>query len=181
MPLEIPARTAARITGLALRFFVCLTVAGCAPKDPLNWKISAATPDDFNDWCQHKLHRMPQNLVIELNTSFDIIFNKVELNRAAVVHDNGFDPFCQRVNHLPIRDVIADACQIEDESLLSEIIHTQDAMTENIDRSFSADAAEQERFKQAIDYQKKGIDELNKELQHNRARIKELESELDNK
>jgi hypothetical protein len=181
MPPEIPARPAGKITCLAPWFLVCLMVAGCAPKDPLDWKISADTPDDFNIWCQRKTDRLPQNLIIELNTSFEIISNEVEPNRA-VVHDNGYDPFCQRVNHHTIRDIIVDAYQIADESLLGEMIRTQDAKINNINRSTSVGTvAEQDRFKQTIDYQQKRIDELDKELRHNRARIKELEPDLDSK
>ena len=176
MPRGIPARPVAKITCLARWSLICLVVAGCAPKDQLDWRISADTPDGFNEWCQLKTHRLPPNLIIELNNSFEIILDKVEPNRASIVHDNGFDPFCQRVNHLPIRDVIVDACQIADESLLTEIIRTQDVITANINDSTSAGTvAEQDRFKRTIDYEQKYIDELNKELQRNRARIKELE------
>jgi predicted RNase H-like nuclease (RuvC/YqgF family) len=86
------------------------------------------------------------------------------------------------VNHHTIRDIIVDAYQIADESLLGEMIRTQDAKINNINRSTSVGTvAEQDRFKQTIDYQQKRIDELDKELRHNRARIKELEPDLDSK
>ncbi len=182
MPIATPARFVTKITGLALGVFVCLMVAGCAPKDPLDWKIHADTPDDINDWWQRKKDLMPQNLAIELNASFETIFNKLEFQRVSIEPENGFDPFCLRVNHASIRDVIVDAYLIADESLLSKIITTQNELIKNVDLSASDDTtAKQSPLDQIIGYQKKQIDELNKELQHNRARIKELEPEADKK
>jgi hypothetical protein len=175
MPLEIPARTVAKITCLALSFLACLMVAGCAPKDPLDWKIEADTPADFDDWWQQKKDLLPPSLAIELHATFKIISERVEPRGTPKIPDDGLDPFCQRVNHWRIRDALLDGYMLANESLQSQVLIEQNKVLRYIQLSGTpVIGSQQNELDQAIKYEQQLIDALNRAIQHNQARVHEL-------
>lgn len=148
-----------------------LALAGCVPADPLDWKISAKTPAQFNEWRDEDLPRLPA----EVQKEFIHTFNFFAAQTPGVTSkrmDATDNPLCRRLHGRTIRNVIIEGYSLETTALLSKISTTSDNLLRNLQRSQTAAAAPaQDRFDRVQLSQTDAIAVMEKRLAEIKARV----------
>lgn len=151
-------------------------LVGCGPKNPLDRTVDASNPGTYLAWWKHERRRLPQGLEAELDDAFRAINNSI-VRRYAVDLNSSNDPFCVKVNGLTLRDVLIDAYLQENEVLLKRIsLGTTNLATLTKNPAFDDDAKTSKRRDYVIKQQEEIITVWKTALEHNQARITELQS-----
>jgi len=165
-------------------WFVSLSLvlfAGCQPRDPLDWKISARNHADFDDWANKNMILLPPELAKELKTSIEQIAGNTP--RAAVAdaekayYDNT-DPVCRQLHHHTVRDVIISGYLVSNTVLLHRVnreLVNISKFTAMLDEA-GADPAKYHGLERVIKYHQLLVDRSNSQIAANKKRIEELEA-----
>jgi len=154
---------------------LCVVLAGCTPHDPLDWKVSAKTPEDFETWRDSHVQLLPDDLREEFTRSFGW-FAKLSPGSVAPSSFNDTTNFiCRKLNGRMVRLVILEGYELETRELQARISTRSDnilkniAMTEGIN-----DPAIEQRFDRARRAQAESIETMEKRLRFIETRVNEL-------
>src|ERR1051325_2435512 len=108
-----------------------LAWAGCRPRDPLDWKISAKTPAHFEEWRDEDLVRLPTVEQAEFNRAFSFFAATAPRALADKDMDATNNPLCRRINGRTIRSVILEGLDLEKRALYARIYTESDNIARN--------------------------------------------------
>lgn len=163
---------------MPLRHFIpvlCLALLGCIPADPLDWKVSAKTPNHYHEWRDTDFRRLSP----EVRGEFDRTFNWFATLTPGGAKTDKLDQenaLTRRLHGRTIRSVVLEGYQLETTALLSRISNTTDNMLRSLqlgERSGSAFSAQ--RLDQNREAQTAAIEKMNARLAEIKARVQQLE------
>ena len=181
LPDRAVARRSSHWRGSVVGIFslIALWLAGCQPADPLDRKVDAATPADYNSWVAKTLPTLPENLAREFAQAIARIkeetpqFHTLRNEREFKSQSN---PLCRQIDRRTLRQVIVAGCEASNVTLLRRIKLESDELLALMKRGESATvtAASETRLDQLTDFRRKALDALRAQVEANRQRIKEL-------
>lgn len=162
----------------ALRHVVLLLVllgASCQPADPLDWKVSANTPEDYNAWNIRTVAKLPP----ELREEYLRAFNKLAVATPGGISPRSMTdehfPLCKRLNGRTVRTIIIDGYAAERQRLLEKIGAETDTMLRNLQRRAKiTDPNADARYDRVQDAQSASIDAMNRRLEEIDAQVKKF-------
>ena len=98
-----------------------LVLTGCRPQEPLNWKISAASPDDFDAWTERTNPLLPVELRKELARAVTFIQGNSGISAVHLRRSNVSNPFCRRIDRKTIRHVLLEGYFAEKKFLADRV------------------------------------------------------------
>ena len=156
-----------------------IVLANQQPSDPLDWRVKAKTPEDFEQWSDDNIHLLPPDLAKELYRAFSNIEARTPQSRPLKKDSDYLSetvPFCVRIHHRTIRAVLIDGYSAANETLSLGITLESDNIIKNLKRQETLDAKspEYERFERKIAAQEKTIAASKVEIEKNTLRLTAL-------
>lgn len=153
-----------------------LLLAGCQPKDPLDWKISASSPDAYNVWIERHHHLLPPDLQHDFNRAFAFLRNDTAIRFGRVDPGKIQNRLCPRLDGRSIRALILEADQVESDALRTRISVTVDDIVRNTkaSESLAGRPADLQRFADARAGQEAAIKAMRVRLAEIDAQVREL-------
>jgi CRISPR/Cas system-associated protein endoribonuclease Cas2 len=146
-----------------------VAVAGCQPRDPLDMKISAQSPDDFNRWTDTHDSRLPPEAAQEFHRAF------ARLQQGTLAGDSqgAAAALCRKLDGRTVRQVIADGYFMANTSIRRSILNELDNVQRNLARAQrpEASAQEVETLQELVKRQEAGIEKLRSQLTTNEWRL----------
>jgi hypothetical protein len=130
---------------LALLVIAASALAGCTPRDPLDWKISAKTPAHFEEWRDQDLARLPEAQQAEFNRAFSFFSSTAPRALESKDMNATSNPLYRRVNGRTIRSVILEGLDLEKRALYARIYTESDNMVRNAQLTATRDDPETAR------------------------------------
>src|SRR2546423_648274 len=99
-------------------FLAGCCLSGCGePADPLDRKVEADTPAEYNEWNHRTLPQLPEPLRSEFGHAFEEIV--IVSGRAGTARnlEDSTDPVCRRLNGRTVRAAILDGYRLESDRL----------------------------------------------------------------
>ena len=163
----------------ALVLFGAFAFGACTPRDPLEWKVSSATPNDFNEWSDRTSERLPPEVRRELAQA--ILFLRGDSGLAANPRSmfETHNELCLRTNGKTIRQVILEGYHVEKVFLLSRFSLEADHLARNVKNAelFEGTPEKMKNLAAAKAYQEQSIDEIKTRLAEIEARVAVLSPE----
>lgn len=160
---------------VALVLLACgLLLTGCGPKDPLDIRIEADTPGDFNDWWNKTRPKFSNEVAREFEYAFQALSSRAPRARGLRLEDKN-DPFCKAWNGRAIRRLIIAAYHERNAQLQEKILHSMSRVQKvaEVDPAHGKDPVVQYREAMAENTDKY-VESINAEIERNNARIREL-------
>ena len=157
----------------ALLVFAAFAFTGCQPKDPLDVKISASSPSDYNDW----VGRHHPTLPLEVQQEFDRAFGKLMVDTGAKLGSTDTNKIqnwlCTRLHGKTIRSVILEGYQVEADSIRIRMVVTSDNIVRLVQSSGAPDLStdQVQRYTSARTELEKAIETL-------RSRLSEIDAQV---
>ncbi len=155
-----------------------LLLAGCQPKDPLDWKIGAGSPEAFDTWMDRRHRLLPPDLQQDFDRAFAVVRSDTATHLGTVDPARINAGLSRRLDGKTIRAVILDADDVESDALRTRISLTIDAIVRNARASESLEnrPAEAQRFAEARAGQETAIKAMQARLDEVAAQVHRLSS-----
>lgn len=117
-----------------------LLFGGCArPADPLDWRVAADAPVEYNDWLSQVATQMPDALQEEFVHAFNELV--VVSGRAGIARspNDANDPMCLRLNHRTVRQVLLDGYDCETTRLKNRVALDSELMLHDLSNDADSD------------------------------------------
>lgn len=97
-----------------------LLLAGCTPRDPLDWKIDGRNANELQGWLDHTIEKMPAPLADEFSVAVvrirDTTHGWTKANPEATTN-----PLCFRLHGRTVRDVLIEGLQLQADDLAARV------------------------------------------------------------
>lgn len=123
-----------------LFFAAVLAFGGCGrPANPLDWRISAETPLEYNNWLAEVAMQMPADTQEEFVHAFDELV--VVSGHAGIARgpNDTNDPLCRRLNHRTVREVLLDGYDCETTRLKNRIALDSELLLHDLNSEAASD------------------------------------------
>lgn len=162
-----------RVFLLSLAIFA---LGGCRSRDPWDWKISASSPGDFNEWSDQNAPLLPTEMRRELARAIQFLQGDSGLSNRNTAMANTRNPFCARVDRKTVRYVILEGYFSEKKFLSNRIALEVEnlAATENRMDSAREDSPEMAQFTKSVNFKHALIQNMELRVAEIEARTKEL-------
>jgi hypothetical protein len=129
-------------------------LGGCRPKDPLDWRISASSPADFNDWSDRNTPLLPAETRRELGRAIQFLLGDSGLSNRSSSMASTRNPFCIRIDRQTVRAAILDGYFAEKKFLSNRIVLEVEhiAATEARMDSVRDDSPEMAQFTRSVNF-----------------------------
>ncbi len=158
---------------------VALALAGCQPKDPLDWKIGAGSPDAYNVWIERHHRLLPPELQHDFDRAFAVLQSDTATRLGTVDPQRVNYRLCPRLDGKTIRAAILESDQLESDALRTRISVTVDDIVRNTKatESLQGRRADLQRFADARAGQEAAIKAMRMRLNEIDAQVRRLSSE----
>lgn len=106
---------------LFLLSLVLVGFGGCRSKDPLDWKIGAASPNDFNEWSERNTPLLPSETRREFARAIQFLQGDSGLSNRDMAMTSARNPFCRRIDRKTVREAILDGYFAEKKFLTNRV------------------------------------------------------------
>ncbi len=151
-----------------------LLLCGCAPKDPLDRKVKATTPEEFARWWDRTQEKLPDAQRAEVYKLARYLQDSIPRTRTMRADDHT-DPLCKRINGLTVRQLMVLGYEESSHNTRARLIletgklpHLVTAVSE------SEDAATRDYAQRMLDFTREQIARWNEVIASNDRRIAEL-------
>jgi hypothetical protein len=142
-----------------------LFTTGCAPKDPLDRKVSADTPGDLVLWWDRARKHFPEEQRVEIARVIrDLQDNTPRLK--AMRADDKFDPLCKQIDGLTVREVLILGYSENNRVLRNRVLKEMGRLPALVNAG-SETPEREARTKRAREYAAEEIDRLNRQITGN--------------
>ena len=165
-----------RLPHCALLLGLLLAGTACRPADPLDWKVSAKNPQEYNAWAEKNLPQLEPKLRGEYARAFTAIAT-TSPNRGAARHMREENhAVCRRIHRRTIRAVILEGYGIEKQKILERMAAQTDLLLKNANRSGAPthSTKTEAKFERVMDAQSTSVEALNRRLTELNTRIAAL-------
>lgn len=165
----------ARIPLLCL-LSLLLLASGCAPKNPLDRKVRAGTPEQFFSWWDRTQKKLPENEREEVHEI--LLFLKQSTPRLRPMQEKDpNDPLCKRIDGLTLREVLVLGYQDKNHQVRMRLMRETGNLAPLVAMATDAtDDLARERIEATIRQTKLAAERSEEKIAHNSRRIAELET-----
>lgn len=157
-----------------------LFLSACAPEppDPLDWRIAAGTPNEFNAWCAQHQPRMGAQVHADFANAIKCLAAKSARFGQAYDMRETNNPLCQRVNQLTVRSVIIDGLTAGRDILAAQLALKQENVLRTVQAGLdpSLTSAQQAAYERRRIYTDEVVAELKRRVAETEERIHLYES-----
>ena len=167
----------ARFLALSLSVLV-LFLCGCAPKDPLDRKVKASTPEEFAHWWDRTQAKFPDAQRAEIYKLARYLQDSIPRVRSMRADDH-YDPLCKRINGLTVRQLMILAYEESSYNIRTRVILETGKLPHLVDAvADSADADRRDYAQNILTFTQERIASWKETISANERRIAELTAAL---
>jgi hypothetical protein len=160
-----------------LGVLVASVLGGCRARDPMDWKISASSPNDFNGWSDRNGPLLPTGLRQELARAIQFLQGDSGLSDRGASMENPRNPFCVRIDRKTVRYVILEGYFAEKKFLSNRVMLEIEniAALENRIEALPDDSPATAQLAKSVNFKHQLIQNLEIRLAEIAGRTEELE------
>ncbi len=162
-----------------LMFLLGMAGAGCQRVDPIETRVSAATPQEFFAWQERMRPRWPAEVATEFEAAIDRLVRfspaKMKLDDAGMQHSR-FHPICRAIDGRSLREVMLLGYEAENTVLLREIILNSESLAAIVQLPQAVDGtrAQQRAIEGMVNRRSANLEVARAQVEGNRRRSEEL-------
>jgi len=171
---NIPCRLrclAPQLFALVIVALLLLSVAGCAPQNPYESRIKAATPEQLASWLMFDTRDLKDSEITEMN----MCLGEIKTHLRATGADNIEERLCVELDGKPLKWVFTEGYRLRFESLKAERqLHIEDLKYKERLRTKPGDTASEDYLEHQKDLRRAQIAEFTDKINKAEARYLEL-------